>query len=113
MKIAELKTGPMGIFGMQKPAANTSQRFAMARGAALAVLAALMLAGCETTGMGVAPAAQADTPPAQPMTHTRAAELCWMSTEKGAASMDLDKRADAVSKCIDEKMKGAPAAPHS
>lgn len=76
--------------------------------AALSLCAALMLAGCETTGLGVTSTAQADTPPAQPMTHTRAAEICWMSTEKGTASMDLDKRADVVSKCIDEKMKGAP-----
>jgi hypothetical protein len=30
-----------------------------------------------------------------------------MSTEKGSASLSLDKRADFVNKCIDEKMKAA------
>ncbi|HYA05096.1 MAG TPA: hypothetical protein VEF90_04330 [Xanthobacteraceae bacterium] len=74
------------------------------------VLAAAALAGCETTGSGVA-AANTAKAPEPPMTHTRAAELCWMATEKGAASMSLDKRADAVDKCIDEKMKAAKAAP--
>ena len=32
---------------------------------------------------------------------------CWMSTEKGHADIDLDKRADIVTQCIDEKMKAA------
>ncbi len=34
-----------------------------------------------------------------------------MKTEKTSAHSDLDKRADLVNKCIDEKMKagGAPA----
>lgn len=74
------------------------------------VLAATTLAACETTGSGVAASDTAKTPE-PPMTHARAAELCWMATEKGAASMSLDKRADAVDKCIDEKMKGAKANP--
>ena len=39
--------------------------------------------------------------------HTRAAAQCWMSTEKSQAKMNLDKRADVVNKCIDEKMKEA------
>jgi type IV pilus biogenesis protein CpaD/CtpE len=73
------------------------------------VVAAALLAGCETTGSGVAAADTAKTPE-PPMTRTHAAELCWMATEKGAASMALDKRADAVDKCIDEKMKGATGA---
>ena len=30
-----------------------------------------------------------------------------MRTEKGSAHEDLDKRADLVNKCIDEKMKAA------
>jgi hypothetical protein len=30
-----------------------------------------------------------------------------MRTEKGSNREDLDKRADVVNKCIDEKMKGA------
>jgi hypothetical protein len=73
--------------------------------ATLIVLAAA-LAGCETTGSG--PPAQAAKPPEPPMTHARAATECWMATEKGRADADLDKRADAVTKCIDEKMKAAP-----
>jgi hypothetical protein len=87
--------------------------FSRARCGALLV-AALALAGCETTGTGAGPAAQAATvagPPQPPMTHSRAAQECWMSTEKGAASQNLDKRADLVTKCIEEKMKAADAAP--
>ena len=68
-------------------------------------LAAAALAGCETTGTGVA--RQTAKAPEPPMTHARAAEQCWMSTEKGSASLSLDKRADLVNKCIDEKMKAA------
>lgn len=68
------------------------------------VLGTALLAGCETTGPGATPTAQAQPP----MTHARAAEICWMSTEKGAGSMNLDKRADVVDKCIEDKMKGAP-----
>jgi outer membrane PBP1 activator LpoA protein len=75
------------------------------------VLAGLALAACETTGSG--PTAQAAKPPEPPMTHTRAAEICWMATEKGHADMNLDKRADVVDKCIQEKMKAAQAAPKS
>ena len=67
------------------------------------VLAAAALAGCETVGSG--PSAQAAPEP--PMTHSRAATECWMATEKGRATMDLDKRADVVTKCIDDKMKAA------
>jgi predicted cobalt transporter CbtA len=43
----------------------------------------------------------------EPMTHARAARDCWMKTEKANAHTDLDKRADLVNKCIDEKMKAA------
>lgn len=39
------------------------------------------------------------------MTRSQAASDCWMKLEKVAASVDLDKRADLVTKCIDEKMK--------
>lgn len=75
--------------------------------ATLVVLAAA-LAGCETTG--AAPQA-ATKPPEPPMTHARAATQCWMATEKGHADADLDKRADVVNKCIEEKMKTAGALP--
>jgi hypothetical protein len=80
--------------------------FPRLRALALMAAAAGLLAGCETTGPG--PAAKAPDPP---MTHSRAATECWMQTEKGGASMNLDKRADIVNKCIDDKMKGAAAAP--
>ena len=46
----------------------------------------------------------------EPMTHARAARECWMRTEKGNPHEDLDKRADLVDKCIDEKLKAATAA---
>ena len=92
---------------MNRSIAVTRKTTARLAAPLLLVLAGLALAGCETTGAGAGPTAQAA--PAQPMTHTKAAEECWMSTEKGHAGLDLDKRADIVSKCIDEKMKGTPA----
>ena len=105
--------------------------------ASLTVLAAaLALAACETDGTGPsaadAPKAQAasgrpepaaskpETPPAQtvrpaaaadePMTRARAARECWMRTEKANPHQDLDKRADVVNKCIDDKLKAAGSA---
>jgi hypothetical protein len=80
------------------------------------MLAAGALAACETTGTGAPDVAA--KPVEVPMTGTRAAELCWMSTEKANASLPLDKRADIVNKCIEQKMNAgsgnsepAPAAP--
>jgi hypothetical protein len=73
------------------------------RSAAALLLLALSLGGCETTGGGPSVAEKA------PVTRTQAAEECWMSTEKGASSKSLDKRADDVAKCIGERMNGAPA----
>jgi len=73
--------------------------------ALLLVAGGLTLAACETTGNGPQAAAK---PVEEPMTHTRAARECWMGTEKGAASLSLDKRADLVDKCIAQKMKSAP-----
>lgn len=58
------------------------------------------LSGCETTGE---PAPQAA---AAPVTHEQAALDCWMATEKDAARLGLDKRADLVDKCIAGKMSG-------
>jgi hypothetical protein len=100
----------------------------------LLVACGFMLAGCETDGIGPtavdAPratvsstrpdvdttASHASRPaePAQkgePMTRTRAARECWMRTEKSSARDNLDKRADLVNKCIDEKMKATGTAP--
>ncbi|MGH6727882.1 MAG: hypothetical protein ACREB8_15270 [Pseudolabrys sp.] len=68
-------------------------------------LAAGALAGCETVEYPAAP--QAAAAPDAPMTHSRAATECWMATEKGHADINLDKRADIVTKCIADKMKAA------
>ena len=88
---------------------------------------ALTLAGCETDASGptaddapravtsVRPNAEAPRTQAapvansEPMTHSRAARECWMRTEKSNAHENLDKRAELVNKCIDEKMKAAGA----
>jgi hypothetical protein len=89
-----------------------------------AVLAAvaLALAACETDGSSPGPLASLSSPskpaepekPAEPpMTRSRAASECWMSTEKGPLRSNLDKRADAVDKCIADKMKSVAAAPKS
>ena len=48
---------------------------------------------------------------AEPMTRTRAARECWMKTEKVNPHENLDKRADIVNKCIEDKMKAAAASP--
>ncbi len=84
--------------------------FARLRALALIAAAGVLLAGCETTATS-GPSAEAAKPPEPPMTRTRAASECWMRTEKGGASADLDKRADLVNKCIDEKMKAAAEPP--
>jgi hypothetical protein len=75
------------------------------RAPAVLLVLAGALAGCQTTG-SPAPSVQA-APPEPPMTHTRAAEQCWMETEKGHADKSLDQRADIVTKCIADKMKAA------
>ena len=36
---------------------------------------------------------------------SRAARECWMRTEKTSARENLDKRADLVNKCIEDKMR--------
>jgi hypothetical protein len=94
----------------------------------LLFICTLGLAACETDGTGptagdapkaaavsprpdAAPKPQAVNPEpvhdAEPMTRSRAARECWMRTEKANAHEDLDKRADLVNKCIDDKMKAA------
>jgi hypothetical protein len=84
----------------------------------LLAAAAALLSGCQTDGDGPGPfaalsspakPAEPPKPPEPPMTKSRAAMECWMSTEKGSAGTDLDKRADKVNKCIDDKMKAAGA----
>jgi hypothetical protein len=99
---------------------NTRKFFSAARFALLGACA-LALAACATDGTGptAADAPKAEMPRTQaakpsapvrdtePMTRSRAARECWMRTEKGNTREDLDKRADLVNKCIDEKMKAA------
>ena len=95
--------------------AGVRRNFALARSLALLLVAAGLLAGCEATGSGTGSAGKleigkpAEPPKIEPpMTRSRAAEQCWMGTEKGSAGVNIDKRADAVTKCIDDKMKAAP-----
>ncbi len=88
----------------------------------LLAVAAALLSGCETDGVPPSPLAElaayngktaesamASKPPEPPMTRSRAAMECWMKTEKGRADANLDKRADFVTKCIDDRMKTVEA----
>ena len=86
----------------------------------LIVAAAGLLAACETDGsnspgpfasLNSSKPAEPAGPPEPPMTRSRAASECWMKTEKGSLKANLDKRADVVDKCIDDKMKSVAAAP--
>jgi hypothetical protein len=113
---------------------ETGKGYALARSLVLLTIAAALLSGCQTDGNSPGPFASLSTPanqakPAEPakpveaakppdppkaeppMTKSRAAMECWMKTEKGSAGADLDKRADVVNKCIDDKLKSAAAAP--
>ena len=77
----------------------------------LLLLAAAALAGCETTVAGGGGSGMQASQPPMPITRQQAATECWMATEKGHADMPLDKRADVVTKCIDQKMGKADAKP--
>lgn len=78
-----------------------------------------LLAGCQTDGPSSNPLSELAAyngkkeepakPAEPPMTRSTAAMECWMKTEKGTSSENLDKRADVVNKCIDDKLKTAPA----
>ncbi len=94
---------------LKPPTGCAHRRNVLARLALLAACAGL-LAGCETTGSSGA-GALAAAPPEPPMTRSRAAADCWMNTEKMGANANLDKRADFVTKCIDDKMKTASGPP--
>jgi hypothetical protein len=96
---------------------SSNARACKAAALVFALAAAGCLAGCETDGNSPGPfaalsspakPAEPEKPPEPPMTHARAASECWMSTEKGSASVNIDKRADIVDKCIENKMKTAP-----
>ena len=84
---------------MTSPQARVSLRLL------LVVLAAAGLSACETTGLGTM--TEAAKPAEPPMTRRLAAEQCWMAAEKAHAALSLDKRADIVNKCIEQKMKTA------
>ena len=80
------------------------------------LLAAGLLAGCQTASEGPRAGspesrqrAQAPQPdPEPPLTRARAAEQCWMATEKNHPGASIDRRADIVTKCIDDRLKAAP-----
>jgi hypothetical protein len=58
--------------------------------------------------------AQAPEPkPEPPMTHARAAQICWAKTERGALRTNLDKRADVVTRCIADTLQAAHAPPQT
>ena len=84
---------------MTSPQARVSLRLL------LLVLAAAGLSACETTGLGTT--TEAAKPAEPPMTRRLAAEQCWMAAEKAHAALPLDKRADIVNKCIEQKLKTA------
>jgi hypothetical protein len=99
---------------------TSNARACQAAALVLVLSAAGLLAGCETDSNSPGPfaalsapakPAEPEKPPEPPMTHARAASDCWMSVEKGYKDASLDKRADYVSKCIDDKMKTAKGAP--
>jgi hypothetical protein len=100
-----LVKGPANLLSLAAMT-RTITRSKLLAGAAL-LAAAMALAGCETTSSAGPQAAAKPADP--PMTHTRAARECWMMTEKGRADINLDKRADIVTRCIDQKMRTAQA----
>lgn len=69
----------------------------------LLLIAAVTLASCAANRTDTPAAAAAPAP----LTEPKAAEQCWMETERGAKSLPLDKRAKVVDQCVKEKMSGA------
>jgi hypothetical protein len=88
---------------------KTAGRLKMKRSLPIVLFASLALAGCAASGGGGADLGAMQVK--EPMTHTKAAEICWMATEKTSARLPLDKRADMVERCIAEKMGTAPPKP--
>ena len=72
---------------------------------------AAVLSACQTDSPGSPSAEAAPQEQAKPMTHQEAALQCWMSVEKTHKDLALDKRADVVTKCIDDKMSGKAPPP--
>jgi len=97
---------------------STSGLIAMKPSAARPILTALVLAcapalsACQTDSP-VAPIAQAAPQREQPKTPTRqeAAWQCWNAVDKTHKEASLDKRADIVTKCIDDKMNSTQSPP--
>lgn len=89
----------------------------------LVVLAAGLLAGCQTDGgptdpftelaayhaRNQAPSAAADRANDKPKSRAQIAMDCWALAEKSHASASLDAKGDFVNKCIEAKMAPADA----
>ena len=83
----------------------------------LALLAAGLLAGCQTDGGPTDPFSElaayharnqapsaADRSPERPKSRAQVAMDCWALAEKSHASASLDAKGDFVNKCIDARM---------
>jgi hypothetical protein len=75
---------------------------------ALALFAALLLAGCADAANPPKPTMAGGE--STPNTPEEAKTQCWMRYENKSAPRDLDKRMALVDKCIEEKMKQLPRA---
>jgi hypothetical protein len=99
--------------------------FLPARRLACALLltgSAALLSACQSDGVPPSPLtelanyssgkpaeqAKAEAKP-EPMTRSRAAMECWAKADKAGSDVNLDKRADIVTKCIDDKLKTVKA----
>jgi hypothetical protein len=74
--------------------------------AVLLIAGSPALTGCKTDGTNAQAAAEA---PGRPQARHEVALQCWGSVDKAHKTMGLDQRADLVSKCIDDRLKGQPA----
>lgn len=120
LDIPTMRYGPFSLEAASRVGAALRRRAGVF---IMMVVAGGLLAGCQTDGPSSnplselaaysskkdEPAKTAAKPPEPPMTRSRAAMDCWMKAEKGPADANLDKRADAVTKCIDDKLKTAQA----
>jgi hypothetical protein len=79
--------------------------------ALLLLASAAVLSACQTDSPATPNAQAVPQEQAKPMTRQEAALQCWMSVEKAHKDMALDKRADIVTKCIDDKMSGTQSPP--
>jgi len=77
----------------------------------LLLASAPVLSACQTNSPATPSAQAAPQEPAKPPTRQEAAMQCWMSVEKAHKDLSLDKRADIVTKCINDKMNGTQSPP--